>query len=527
MYREYRIGSRRMKIFLGDITDLQVDAIVNSENNDLIMDRRDGPSVSAAIRRRSADGFAETVAGLGPIPLGKAVMTQATGSLRCRYVIHAAVVRRRSAEEHETEPSLLRSSVRSSLELAAALGMKSVAFPAFGVRAAQVPKEVSSDLMIEEVTRMLEQETSLEEVIFALLDPESFLVFFERAIIRHVEYSAPIELTVSQRPHGIEMRLQEGGPVASRDFVKLKQDLLKDVALRFEALQSAAQRQLIDAEQLLRSLGGFLWNFFLPPRIREGLSESRAANLLLRIDESLQGLPLELAWDGQACLNERFRIGRQVAANVTPSGRYKQRRASHLTIFCDSHCNLPGAHQEGVALFRMLGDKGVAVELRGGKRASRANLLALLPDTSILHWSGHGQPQENGGPPSWLLSDGLLEPSELTGPVQCPSLVFSNACALDPQGLLGQGRLEMGQAFLRMGARHFIGSLWEIDDRASRHFALAFYQALLDDRDTGDALRAARAAVKEQLGDRSVDWAAYVHFGDPRENPLKASQNNH
>ena len=35
-----------------------------------------------------------------------------------------------------------------------------------------------------------------------------------------------------------------------------------------------------------------------------------------------------------------------------------------------------------------------------------------------------------------------------------------------------------------------------------------------------DHIRAARAAIKERSGAQSLDWAAYVHYGDPRENPL-------
>jgi O-acetyl-ADP-ribose deacetylase (regulator of RNase III) len=524
MYREYCIGHRRLKIFLGDITDLQVDAIVNSENNDLIMDRPDGPSVSAAIRRRAGAGFAGQVAALGPIDAGKAVLTVATGNLPCRYVIHAAVVRRQTPKEHKTTPQILRSSVRSSLEVATALGMKSIAFPAFGVRAAQVPREVSSDLMIEEVTRFLQAESSVEEVIFALLDPESFLAFFERAILRYVEITAPIELSASVNSKGIEFRLGEGGPVASSDIVPYDQGLIDDIGQRFQSLQSAAQRQLVDAAGRLRSLGGFLWNFVLPPTIRDRLDASSAANLVLRLDDSLQGIPIELAWNGRSCLVERFRIGRQVSVQGAVS-RGRPSSDDHIAIFCDAAANLPGAHSEGVSLFELFGQHGIPVELRGAERADRAALFSLLPSSRILHWSGHGHCDDKGRH-CWMLADGALHVDDLMGMAVGPELVFSNACGRDDDSLLGPARLALGEAFLKMGARHFIGSLWEIDDSSSRHFAMVFYRALVDGRDAGDALRAARASVKERLDGHRIDWAAYVHYGDPRENPLQRTKQN-
>jgi len=519
MYREYLIGQRKLKIFLGDITDLAVDAIVNSENNDLIMDHRNGPSVSAAIRRRAPAGFAAQVARLGPISKGKAVVTPISEGLPARYVIHAAVVQRLSENEHQTDPETLRRAVRSSLELANALGLRTVAFPAFGVRAAEVPKETASDLMIAEVTRALQQETSVQEVIFALLDPQSFLVFFERAILRHVEFSAPIDLSVSRRGERLELRLSEGGPVAASESLPLSELSLEEVSQRFEALQSAAQRRLVDAPQLLRSLGAYLWNFLLPSSIRERLAASRAANLILRMDADSLGIPLELAWDGESFLSERFRIARQVSSSSLPNSRHSARGRS-VVLMCDSHGDLPQAHAEALNLFRLIARRGIPVELRGGPRANRAALLALLPQARVLHWSGHGIPGEQGM--AWQLADGPLHADSLANLESQPALVFSNACGRDADGLLGTRRLALGQAFLRMGAQHFVGSLWDLGDRASAWFASSFYGALLEGSDIGDALRAARAEVRQRGGESCLGWAGYVHFGDPRAVLFKA-----
>lgn len=518
MHRVYRVGSKRLKIFLGDITDLEVDAIVNSENSDLRMDHIDGASVSAAIRRRAQEGYAERVAERGPIELGQAVATPAEGNFRCKTIIHAAVVRRLDGDRHETDRKALRASVASSLEVANALGLRSIGFPAFGVRAAQVPKEVSSDIMIEEAIRVLHARTSLEEIVFALLDPESFLVFFERAITRNMEFTAPIDLAASEREGGIELRLSEGGPAAVSETAALDRALLGEIGSRFNALQSAARRRLVDAPVMLRSLGAFLWNFFLPPVVRERLAGARGANLTLRLDTSLRGVPLELAWDGQDFLCERFRIGRQVSVpGRTARASSRPRGDGRVIIFCNPQGGLAGARREGLALFRLLTERGLDVELRGGERARRSALLALLSDAAVLHWCGHATTVEGLGQ-AWELADGRLSPADLEGLAAPPALVFANACARD-DSFLGPERLAMGSAFVERGVRHYIGSLWEIDDQASRRFAEAFYRDLVEGRDTGDALRAARAEVKSKSAG-AIDWAAFVHYGDPRESPL-------
>ena len=69
----------------GDLTEAQVDAIVNAANNDLIL----GGGVAGAIRAKGGPSIQAECDKLGPIPIGEAVLTGA-GKLRAHYVIHAA-----------------------------------------------------------------------------------------------------------------------------------------------------------------------------------------------------------------------------------------------------------------------------------------------------------------------------------------------------------------------------------------------------------------------------------------------------
>src|SRR5688572_30528248 len=89
--RDYAVGQYTLRIFLGDITELAVDALVNSENEDMRMDSVDGRSVSAAIRRTGGEAIARELARQGPIPLGSVRVTTG-GGLAAPYVFHPAVV---------------------------------------------------------------------------------------------------------------------------------------------------------------------------------------------------------------------------------------------------------------------------------------------------------------------------------------------------------------------------------------------------------------------------------------------------
>ncbi|MCW8137740.1 MAG: macro domain-containing protein [Planctomycetota bacterium] len=163
MQRAYDVLGRTLELARADITRLAVDAIVSSENSDLVMDRPDGPSVSAAIRRLEGEDLARDLARLGPVEPGRAVVTPAR-RLPCRWVIHAATVVRTEAG-HESSLEVLREAVRSAMRLAAGLGLRSLAFPAFGVRAAAVPREAASQAMVEETVAGLRERTPLRRVV--------------------------------------------------------------------------------------------------------------------------------------------------------------------------------------------------------------------------------------------------------------------------------------------------------------------------------------------------------------------------
>ena len=134
----------RAKIVLrkGDLTDADVDAIVNAANNDLIL----GGGVAGAIRAKGGPSIQAECDRRGPIPIGEAAITGA-GKLKSRHVIHAASMRLGGKTSEEG----LRNATRNALRRAAESGLKSIAFPAIGTGIAGFPIERCAVVMLEEI----------------------------------------------------------------------------------------------------------------------------------------------------------------------------------------------------------------------------------------------------------------------------------------------------------------------------------------------------------------------------------------
>jgi len=160
----------RITIVQGDLTEQEVDAIVNAANNDLQL----GGGVAGAIRRKGGPAIQAECNRIGPIPLGEAAVTTA-GNLPARYVIHAASM----ALGGRTTEANLRASTRNSLLRAKELGLETIAFPAIGTGIAGFPMRRCAEVMLEEALEHLRGETSLKEVRFVLYDRPAYETFRE------------------------------------------------------------------------------------------------------------------------------------------------------------------------------------------------------------------------------------------------------------------------------------------------------------------------------------------------------------
>ena len=168
------VGGATLELALGDITEQEVDAIVNAANSSLLggggvdgaIHRAGGPAVLAECR--------EIVRKQGRCPPGKAVITGA-GRLKVKYVIHAVgPVYRESGDDHET---LLASAHRESMRLAIGAQCSSVAFPAISTGAYGYPLSEAALVALRAVALELARTTPLRLVRFVLYDQVALQAF--------------------------------------------------------------------------------------------------------------------------------------------------------------------------------------------------------------------------------------------------------------------------------------------------------------------------------------------------------------
>lgn len=174
-----RIGDCEIKVVQGDITDLSVDAIVNAANNKLVM----GGGVALAIRKKGGKAIEDEAVKKGPIEIGAAVATSA-GSLKARYVIHAATM----GVDFKTDEVKIRNSCSSALKTADELKLRSIAFPALGCGVGGFSMIASAKIMAQEIMKHLRERRSvLKEIVFCLRDKEAHGIF-EKNVSGYIDY---------------------------------------------------------------------------------------------------------------------------------------------------------------------------------------------------------------------------------------------------------------------------------------------------------------------------------------------------
>ena len=158
---------RRIEIKLtqGDITEQEVEAIVNAANNHLWM----GAGVGGAIKAKGGVEIEKDAMSKGPIPVGEAVVTGA-GSLKAKYVIHAAVM----GQDLVTDEQYIKKATINVLKRAEELKIRSLAFPAFGTGVGGFPVEKCAQIMIDAVKNFSKEAEFVKEVQFVLFDKASY-----------------------------------------------------------------------------------------------------------------------------------------------------------------------------------------------------------------------------------------------------------------------------------------------------------------------------------------------------------------
>lgn len=166
-----KLGAATVSIERGDITDWEVDAIVNAANTMLAM----GTGVAGAIKRKGGLIIEEEAMRQGPLEVGEAVLTTG-GNLIATHVIHAAVM----GPDLKTDPEKIAASTRAVLALADKHRITSLALPALGTGVGHVPAPASADAMLQVVVNHLKKgQSSLRRLVFVLYQDEAYKAFSE------------------------------------------------------------------------------------------------------------------------------------------------------------------------------------------------------------------------------------------------------------------------------------------------------------------------------------------------------------
>jgi O-acetyl-ADP-ribose deacetylase (regulator of RNase III) len=147
----------QLVVVTGDITQQDVDAIVNAANRTLL----GGGGVDGAIHRAAGPELLEACRGLNGCETGKAKITPGF-RLPAKWVIHTVGPVWHGGKQREDE--LLASCYRESLALAVEHGVRTIAFPQISTGAYGFPLARASRIAIETIVAFLDQSPSIEQV---------------------------------------------------------------------------------------------------------------------------------------------------------------------------------------------------------------------------------------------------------------------------------------------------------------------------------------------------------------------------
>jgi O-acetyl-ADP-ribose deacetylase len=167
---EVKINKGLIALVVGDITEEETDAIVNAANSRL----SGGAGVDGAIHRAGGPSIMAECRKIGGCPIGQAVITTG-GNLKAKQVIHTVGPVYQGGTKGEAE--LLRSAYLSSLRLAAAKGLKSIAFPAISTGVYSYPLAEAARIALKTAVDYLREQTDIDVIRLVLYDRRTYDVF--------------------------------------------------------------------------------------------------------------------------------------------------------------------------------------------------------------------------------------------------------------------------------------------------------------------------------------------------------------
>lgn len=167
--REKKVGSRLMRVVVGDLTERDTVAVVNAANEHL----QHGGGVAGAIVRKGGQVIQDESDRIGFVPVGGAAITSA-GRLRAKFVIHTVGPRMGEGDED----AKLTRAIKSVLGLATERGIESLSMPAVSAGIFGFPKERCARILVQTAHEYLKGEQAAPSVVeFCLFDESTGELF--------------------------------------------------------------------------------------------------------------------------------------------------------------------------------------------------------------------------------------------------------------------------------------------------------------------------------------------------------------
>lgn len=286
----------------------------------------------------------------------------------------------------------------------------------------------------------------------------------------------------------------------------------------------------------LETLGSTLASTVLPAPVLAQLQPSRKHHLTVIHDRESSLIPWEVLRFGSWTPALDAGLSRRYLAEDVAVARWSETRRAQkdlrLLLVVDPTDDLPAAKREGERIRAMAASTSdLTVDVLVGEQASTSAVLQAIQSEQfdVLHYAGHAFFSEQAPGQSGLeCADGPLRALELLNLRILPTLMFFNACEAarvrgrkprgSPQGKRVGARADLSssvgfaETLMRAGVANYVGTYWPVGDAAAGVFAAEFYRAVMAGASLGHAVVSGRKSVVKL---KSIDWADYIHYGDP------------
>jgi CHAT domain-containing protein len=270
-------------------------------------------------------------------------------------------------------------------------------------------------------------------------------------------------------------------------------------------------------KKVLTELGSFIYQNLLPPQIANILKNNEVHYISLKIGKTLNDIPWEFMFDGDNFFFMKYAIGRLVDSKSQINDLHSHDTSKRFLLVQDPSLTLEGGFHEINILIGNLQQFPEVKITQGGKEMRKRDFINTLRNQkfNVLHFTGHGSFDINDSSKSSLLfNDGPCYAYEIAQGLggNSPPLIFCNACT---SAQTSSGQEGLINAFLSNGTSAYIGTIWSIEDELAKDISSDFYRYIIHGKTIGEAMRIVRLDSFEKYRWKSIDWAAYILYGDP------------